>query len=165
MLDQKTGPITTLNITQTPTMKPTGQLMLVSGNRLAPKSTANLAKPMAHRFPSSGFPFLFLLFLIYWALFPHIMNVATRVCRSPDSWLWTDHSQISLPHSPTPPKCSTRAIMALINNLGIVYHQYCCSSVWQPSYAVDVHMDVSLQHSSSPCWQSFGKSPRNLESG
>jgi hypothetical protein len=31
-------------------------------------------------------------------------------------------------HSPTPPKCSTRAIMALINNLGIVYHQYCSSS-------------------------------------
>ena len=49
-------------------------------------------------------------------------------CRSPDSWLWTDHSQISLTHSPTPPKCSTRTIMALINNLGIVYHQYCSSS-------------------------------------
>jgi hypothetical protein len=31
-------------------------------------------------------------------------------------------------HSPTPPKCSTRAIVALINNLGIVYHQYCSSS-------------------------------------
>jgi hypothetical protein len=57
------------------------------------------------------------------------MNVAARVCRSPDSWLWTDHSQISLKHSPTPPKCSTRAIMALINNLGIVYHQYCSSSI------------------------------------
>ncbi len=51
-----------------------------------------------------------------------------RICISPDSWLWTDHSQISLTHSPTPPKCSTRAIMALINNLGIVYHQYCSSS-------------------------------------
>jgi len=49
-------------------------------------------------------------------------------CRSPDSWLWTDHSQISLAHLPTPPICSTRAIMALINNLGIVYHQYCSSS-------------------------------------
>jgi hypothetical protein len=83
---------------------------------------------MAHGFPSSGFPFLFLLFPIYWALFPHIMNVAARVCRSPDSWPWTDHSQISLIHSPTPPKCSTRAIVALINNLGIVYHQYCSSS-------------------------------------
>jgi hypothetical protein len=35
--------------------------------------------------------------------------------------------------------------------------------VWHPSYAVDVNMDASLQHSSSPCWQSFGnKSPRNL---
>jgi hypothetical protein len=56
------------------------------------------------------------------------MNVATRVCRSPDSWAWTDHSQISLPHLPTPPKCSTGAILALINNLGIVYHQYCSSS-------------------------------------
>ena len=56
------------------------------------------------------------------------MNVAARVCRSPDSWPWTDHAQISLIHSPTPPKCSTRALMALINNLGIVYHQYCSSS-------------------------------------
>ena len=56
------------------------------------------------------------------------MNVAARVCRSPDSWIWTDHSQISLLHSPTPPKCGTRAIVALINNLGIVYHQYCSSS-------------------------------------
>ena len=28
--------------------------------------------------------------------------------------------------------------------------------VWHPSYAVDVNMDASLQHSSSPCWQSFG---------
>ena len=49
-------------------------------------------------------------------------------CRSPDSWPCTDHAQISLFHSPTPPKCSTRAIVALINNLGIVYHQYCSSS-------------------------------------
>jgi len=48
-------------------------------------------------------------------------------CRSPDSWPWTDHALISLIHSPTPPKCSTRAIVALINNLGIVYHQYCSS--------------------------------------
>ena len=30
--------------------------------------------------------------------------------------------------TPTPPKCNTRAIVALINNLGIVYHQYCSSS-------------------------------------
>jgi len=60
--------------------------------------------------------------------FRHIMNVTPRVCRYPDSWSWTDQSQISLMHSPTPPKCSTRAIVALINNLGIVYHQYCSSS-------------------------------------
>ncbi len=60
----KTGLITTLSITQTPTMKPTGQLMLVSGTRLAPKPTAIIAKPMAHRFPSSGFPFLFFLLSI-----------------------------------------------------------------------------------------------------
>jgi len=51
-----------------------------------------------------------------------------HACRSPDSWPCTDHAQISLIHSPTPPKCSTRAILALINNLGIVYHQYCSSS-------------------------------------
>ena len=55
-------------------------------------------------------------------------SVWEDACRSPDSWSWTDQSQISLPHSPTPPKCSTRVIMALINNLGIVYHQYCSSS-------------------------------------
>jgi hypothetical protein len=49
-------------------------------------------------------------------------------CRSPDSWPWSDHPQISLMHSPTPHKCSTRALMTLINNLGSVYHQYCSSS-------------------------------------
>jgi hypothetical protein len=65
MLDPKTGPITTPNITQTPTMKPTDPLMLASGNRLTPKSTAKFAKPLAHGFPSSGFPFLFLLLPIY----------------------------------------------------------------------------------------------------
>ena len=55
-------------------------------------------------------------------------SVWEDACRSPDSWSWTDQSQISLLHSPTPPKCSTRVIMALINNLRIVYHQYCSSS-------------------------------------
>jgi hypothetical protein len=34
--------------------------------------------------------------------------------------------------------------------------------VWQPSYAVDVNMDVSLQHFSPSCWPSLVKSPRNL---
>jgi len=58
----KTGLITTPNITQTPTMKPTGQLMLVSGNRLAPKSTANFAKPLAQGFPLQVFPFYFYFF-------------------------------------------------------------------------------------------------------
>jgi hypothetical protein len=62
MLDQKTGLITILNIIQTPTVKPTGQLMLASGIRLASKPTANFAKPMAHGFPSSGFPFYFYFF-------------------------------------------------------------------------------------------------------
>jgi hypothetical protein len=61
--------------------------------------------------------------------FPHISNVATRVCRSTDSWEWRDRPQITVTHLPTPPKCSTRVIMALINNLGIVYHQYCSSSI------------------------------------
>ena len=73
--------------------------------------------------------FLFTFPFSNWELFPHIMNVAARVCRSPDSWAWSDHPQISLTHSPTPPQCSTRALMALINNLGIVYHQYCSSSI------------------------------------
>ena len=35
-------------------------------------------------------------------------------------------------------------------------------AVWQHSYAVDVNMDVSLQHYSRSHWPSFGKSPRNL---
>jgi hypothetical protein len=39
--------------------------MLASGTRLASKPTANFAKSMAHGFPSSGFPFLFLLFPIH----------------------------------------------------------------------------------------------------
>jgi hypothetical protein len=39
-------------------MKPTGQLMLVSGNRLAPKPTASFAKPMALQV----FPFYFYFF-------------------------------------------------------------------------------------------------------
>ncbi len=54
------------------------------------------------------------------------------------SWPGSDHGQISLIHSPTPLKCSTRALMALINNLGIVYHQYCSSSKTPPS-----PMDIS----------------------
>ena len=53
----------------------------------------------------------------------------------PASWPWSDHAQISLIHSPTPPKCSTRALMGLINNLGIVYHQYCSSSYLDLSFS------------------------------
>ena len=34
--------------------------------------------------------------------------------------------------------------------------------VWQTSYAVDVHMDASLQHYSPSRWPSFCKSPRIL---
>ncbi len=60
--------------------------------------------------------FLFTFPFSNWELFPHIMNVAARVCRSPDSWPWSDQPQISLTHSPTPPNCSSRASMALINN-------------------------------------------------
>jgi len=35
-------------------------------------------------------------------------------------------------------------------------------SVWQPSYAVDVHMDVSSPHYGCPCWPSFWNLPRIL---
>ncbi len=59
MLDPKTGSITTPNIIQTPNMKPTGQLMLVSGNRLAPKSTANLPNHWPTGFPLQVIPFSF----------------------------------------------------------------------------------------------------------
>jgi hypothetical protein len=34
--------------------------------------------------------------------------------------------------------------------------------VWQPSYVVDVNMDVTLEHYGCSFWPSFGKSPRNL---
>ena len=34
--------------------------------------------------------------------------------------------------------------------------------VWQPSYAMDVHMDASLPHYSSDRWPSFWKLPRIL---
>ena len=34
--------------------------------------------------------------------------------------------------------------------------------IWQPSYAVDVHMDVSLPHYSCSCWSSFWMLARNL---
>jgi hypothetical protein len=132
MLAPKTGLIITPNIPQTPTMKPTDPLMRASGNRLAPKSTAIFAKPLALWFLLQVFPFYFYFFLSTEHYFSHIMNVTARVCRSPYSWLWTDHSKISLTHLPTPPKCSVRAIMALINNLGIVYHQYCSSSHYSP---------------------------------
>ena len=63
-----------------------------------------------------------------WHIKPSLAIKEGTCCRSPDFWAWTDHSQISLPHLPTPPKCNPRAILALINNLGIVYHQYCSSS-------------------------------------
>jgi hypothetical protein len=80
------------------------------------------------------------------------MNVAARVCRSPDSWPWTDHAQISLIHSPTPPKCSTRAILALINNLGIVYHQYCSSSARNNSRNYDPLLRQALHHTNHGPW-------------
>jgi hypothetical protein len=35
-------------------------------------------------------------------------------------------------------------------------------SIWQSLYAVDVHMDASLQHYGRSHWPIFGKSPRNL---
>ncbi len=65
----------------------------------------------------------------------------------PASWPWSDHAQISLIHSPTPLKCSTRAIMALINNLGIVYHQYCSSSYLDLSFSNRIPDTSSLYHS------------------
>jgi len=68
-------------------------------------------------------------------------------CRSPDSWTLTDHSQISLTQLPTPPKCSMRAIMALINNLVIVYHQYCSSSYLDIRADTDRFTDrIHLRH-------------------
>ncbi len=84
------------------------------------------ALPMVHGFFLAGYPLLFLPTFIFFTdhYFPHIVNVAARVCISPDSQEQIVRPQIWLTYSPTPPKCSTRAIIALINNLYIIYHQH-----------------------------------------
>ena len=56
-------------------------------------------------------------------------------CKSPDFQGPTDGPQLWVTYSPTPTptKCSTRAIMALVYSLGIVHHQYCSSSILELS--------------------------------
>ncbi len=71
-------------------------------------------------------------------------------------WPGSDPGQISLIHTPTPLKCSTRALMALINNLGIVYHQYCSSSYLDISFSSRIPDTGPLY----PSWQ--WKSSSNL---
>jgi hypothetical protein len=56
------------------------------------------------------------------------LNITNKVCGSSDSWVLTDHPQILVMYLQTPLKCSLRALKTLINNLSIVYHQYCSSS-------------------------------------
>jgi hypothetical protein len=54
-------------------------------------------------FPTQAFPYRISCFLFPYIshvclqaehYFPHIVNVAARVCRSPISWVWADHPQI-----------------------------------------------------------------------
>ena len=123
MLDQKTGLITTLNLIQTPTMKPTGQLMLAYGIRLASKPTANFAKPMAQGFPSSGFP----LFIFTFSILLSIISPHYECCRKGIDPLIPGYGQ-TIPRSVSRTRQHHLNVAPLINNLGIVYHQYCSSS-------------------------------------
>ncbi len=68
MQDPRTGWTTTQNTTQTPAMKPTNTLMQAYGIGWTHESYL-LARPLAPRFPLTGFPFHF--FFIYLIL-PHL---------------------------------------------------------------------------------------------
>jgi hypothetical protein len=128
----RTGPNTIPNTTLTPTTKPIKARVQVTGPWWVLKPIPSSLLPMSPlvfpcRFSLFLFPCISYVCLSAEHHFPHIVHDAARVCISPDSRVRTGHPQIWLTYSPTPPKCSTRALLALINNLGIVYHQYCSS--------------------------------------
>ncbi len=116
----RTGPTTTPNTTLIPTTKPIEARMQVTGHRWVLKPIPRLLLPMSPRF----FPHRFSLFqdknfhplvtnlvpnaLRGWKIsfhiyhyicklniiFPTMCIFAARVCRSQDSWVWTDQPQI-----------------------------------------------------------------------
>jgi hypothetical protein len=99
--------------------------------------------------------------------FPHIVIVAARVCKSPDSQEQIVRTQIWLTYFLTPPKCSTRAIIALINNLGIVCHQNCSYLLRQPDAGqfVEAVIKEVNGHNNNNHWKLIphGKVPEDTE--
>jgi hypothetical protein len=74
-------------------MKPIEAHMQVTGPRWVLKPILT-HEPMGS--PLQVSPFLYISYGCLQAehYFPHIVNVAARVCRSPDSWVRIDHPQI-----------------------------------------------------------------------
>jgi hypothetical protein len=85
--------------TLTSTTKPIEACMQVTGTQWVLKPIPRSLLPMSpqvlpHRFSLFLFPYISYVCLQAEHYFPHIVNVAARVCRSPDSWVWADHPQI-----------------------------------------------------------------------
>ncbi len=99
---------------------PNNQQWVPSRRRLS--SSHQRLPTSLQRLPSSQWIFRF-----YSWLFSYILDVATRVCRSP---VTDDRQTITtwLIFMLTPPKCRPWANMAPMNTPCIYYHQYCSSS-------------------------------------
>ena len=80
------GPITTQNTTRISIMKPIAQHMLEYGIHLIPfpdDSVSFLHLTIGNRVSPQGFSLIFLFH--FYLIFLHLIDVAARVCRSPDS--------------------------------------------------------------------------------
>jgi hypothetical protein len=81
-------------------------------------------------FPQGFSHFYFLpLFTFSSILFSHILDVAARVSRSPDSYYGQTIVSQVMQTANTTNKYRVGAHQAPINNLGIDYHQYCSFSL------------------------------------
>ena len=87
MLDPRTGPTTTQNFTQIPTVKPTDTRMPASGTGWDHEPSP-IASPLAPGFPLFGFPFLFFAAFLLFHLVSYFSTswYVARVWRSPDSY-------------------------------------------------------------------------------
>ncbi len=116
----RTGPTTTPNTTLTPTTKPIEARMQVTGPWWVLKPIPCLLLPISpqifprgfsifqdkfsillklfgtklHERMENLFPYMSYVYLQAEQYFPYIMNVVKRVCRSLDSWVWTDQPKI-----------------------------------------------------------------------
>ncbi len=95
----RTGPTTTPNTILTPTMKSIKARMQVTGPWWVLNPIPRSPLPMSPwifpcRFSLFLFPYISCVYHPAEHYFPHIVNVVARVCRSPDSQVWTDHPQI-----------------------------------------------------------------------